>query len=68
MPSDKRVRTNDQQGSGYRGEQPVEPDEEKAIAVREPDPAAQFTPQHDDLLAERCVLRLERQFGPERCG
>ena len=62
MPPDKRIWANDQHGSGDRREQSIEPDEEEAIPVREPHPAAPFPPQHDDLLPERSIFRLKSRF------
>src|SRR5688572_33048070 len=57
VPPDKRVGANDQNGPEDRRKQPIEPDEEKAIAVRRLNAAAQLTLQHDDLLPECRVLR-----------
>src|SRR5262249_48135735 len=60
VPPEKRVRADDQHGSGDRRKQPIEPDEEKPIRVRELHAAAQLAPQYDDLLPERRVFRLKR--------
>jgi len=68
MPPNKSVGANDQHGSGCRWKQSVEPDEEKSVHVRMLHPATQFASQHEDLLAERSILRLKRRLGSEWRG
>jgi hypothetical protein len=68
VPSNKRIGTNDQKGPEDRREQPIEPHEEKAVAIRKPDAAMQLPAQYDDLLPQRRVLRLKNKFGSERRG
>ena len=66
MPPDERVRADDRHGSADRREQPIQPHEKEAIAVREFHSSAQFPPQHDDLLPKCGVFRLKRRLEPER--
>ena len=68
VPTNKTIGANDQKGSEDRREQPIEPDKEKAVTVREPDAAAQLAPQHDELLPERRVPRLKRCLRSKRRG
>src|SRR5712691_9178872 len=56
MPTDQGFGTDDRDGVQDRGKPSIQLDEEPAIAVREPDSAVQLAPQHDQLMAERCIL------------
>jgi hypothetical protein len=56
MPADKRLRTDYGENLQDRRKPAIELDEEQAIAVRKPDPAAHLTPQHNQLMSECRVL------------
>ena len=56
MPADKRLRTDDAENLQDRRKPSIELDEEQAIVLREPDPAAYLTSQHNQLMPERRIL------------
>jgi hypothetical protein len=68
MPTDQGLGTDDRDGLQDRGKPSIHLDEEQAIAVRQPDATAHFTPQHDQLMSERRVLCLKSALRLERRG
>ena len=60
MPTHQRLGTDDREDLQGRRKPSTQLDKEPAIAVREPDPAAHFTPQNDQLISECRILRLKR--------
>ena len=56
MPAHERLGTDESEDLHDRWKPTIQLDKEQAIVVREPDPAVQLTPQHDQLVSERRVL------------
>ena len=56
MPADKRLGPDDSENLQDRRKPPIELDEEQAVVLREPDPTAHLTAQHDQLMSEYRVL------------
>src|SRR5271165_3553329 len=59
MPTHQRLRTDDGEDVQDRREPSVELDEKPTVGVRQPRPALHLAPQYDQLLPERCILRLK---------
>jgi hypothetical protein len=68
VPPQEGLRTHDDDGFQDRGKPPIQLDKEQAIAIREPDPFAHLTPQDNQLLSKRRVLRLKPAPRLERRG
>jgi hypothetical protein len=56
MPPHERLRLNDLDDLQNRRKPSIQLDKEPAIAVREPDPPLNLTPQNDQLMSERRIL------------
>jgi hypothetical protein len=56
MPPHERFGVDDCDGVQDRGKPSIQLDEEQAIAVREPNAAAQLAPQNDQLMSQCRVL------------
>jgi len=59
MPTHKRLGLDDRQDLQDRRKPSIELDQEPAIVVRKPGPAAHLTPQNDQLMSECRILRLK---------
>jgi hypothetical protein len=59
MPTNDGLGTDDCEDLQDRWKPSIQLDKEQAIVVREVDAALDLTPQHDQLMPERCVLRLK---------
>jgi hypothetical protein len=59
MPTLERLWTDDREDLQDRRKSSIQLDKEQAIVVGEPDPAAQLTAQHDQLMSERRILGFE---------
>jgi len=62
MPPNDRLRPDDGEDLQNRREPTVKLDQKQSIEVRETDPAAHLTPQHDHLMPQRDILRLKLAF------
>ena len=56
MPAHERLGLNDRDHLQDRRKPSIELDKEPAVAVGEPDPALQLSPQNDQLMSERRIL------------
>ena len=56
MPTHERLGTDDRKDLQNRRKPSIQLDKEPAIAVREPDPARNLTPQNDQLMSECRIL------------
>jgi len=59
MPPLERLGPDDRENIQDRWKPAIQLDKEPAGAVREPDPAMQFTPQNDQLMSERRILSFK---------
>src|SRR5208282_1028650 len=59
MPTHQRLRTDDGEDVQDRREPSVELDEKPTVGVRQPRPTLHLAPQNNQLLPERCILRLK---------
>src|SRR5208282_6539745 len=59
MPTHQRLRTDDGEDVQDRREPSVELDEKPTVGVRQPGPTLHLAPQNNQLLPERCILRLK---------
>jgi hypothetical protein len=66
MPAHQRLGPDDRHGFEDRRKPTIQLDEEQAIVVGELDAAAYLALQHDELMPERCILRLKSAVRLER--
>jgi len=66
MPTQERLGTDDRENLQDRRKPSIQLDEEAAVVVGEPDPAAQFTPQNDQLMSKYRILRFKPNLRPEQ--
>src|SRR5258708_15900503 len=59
MPTHQRFRLDNPHNLQDRRKPSIHLEEEPAIIVREPGPAGHLTPQNDQLMSERSILRLK---------
>jgi hypothetical protein len=59
MPTHERLGTDDREDLQNRRKPSIQLDQEPAIDVRKPGPAAHFTPQNDQLMSENRILYLK---------
>src|SRR5271169_3752845 len=59
MPTHQRLRTDDGEDVQDRREPSVEQDEKPTVGVRQPRPTLHLAPQNNQLMPERCILRLK---------
>ena len=59
MPTHQRLWTDDGEDVQDRREPSVELDEKPTVGVRQPGPTFHLAPQNNQLLPERCILRLK---------
>jgi hypothetical protein len=68
MPSHERLGTDDRDDLQDRWKPSIQLDKKPAIVVRKPGPAAQHTPQNDQLMSECRVLCFKPTPQLERRG
>src|SRR5262245_37822021 len=68
VPADNRLRFDDHKGVQNVGCDPIEARQNEAIKIVEDKPLWRFSVQHIELVAERHILRLERNAGSEEPG
>jgi len=59
MPPNNRLRLDDENGVQHSRNQPVQPDQQKAVEIPQPNAAAMTAVQYDELLAEKQIFRLQ---------
>ena len=59
MPTHERLGTDDREDLQDRRKPSIQLDQEQAVAVRQPNPTMDSTPQNDQLMSKRHVLRLK---------
>src|SRR6516225_7417005 len=65
MPAHQRLRLEDNRGFEQGREQPIEPDEDRAICRAQPEPRRRGSRQHNKLLAEKCHLGFASRMRSE---
>jgi hypothetical protein len=60
VPADNRLRLDDHQGVQNVGRDPIEARKNEAIKIVEDDPLRRFSAEDIELVAQRHILRLER--------
>jgi hypothetical protein len=68
MPPNERLRLNDCEDLQDRRKPSIQLDEERAIVIRQSDPATHLTSQYDQLMSEHRVLGLKPALRPEWRG
>jgi hypothetical protein len=68
MPTHEGLGAHDRDGLEDRRKPSIQLDQEQAITVREPDPTSHLPPQYNQLMSERCILRLQSALRLEGRG
>jgi hypothetical protein len=68
MPPHERLRLNDRDDLQNRREPSIQLDKKPAIVVRQPDSAVDLTPQDNQLMSKRRILRFKPALRLEWCG
>ncbi len=68
MPTHECLRLDDRYDLQNRRKPSIQPDQEPAVIVRQPDPAMHLTPQNDNRMSEHRILSLKPAFRLEWRG
>ena len=68
MPTHECLGVDDREDIQDRRKPTIQLDKEPAVAVRQPDPDLNLTPQNDQLMSENRILRLKSALRPEWRG